>query len=344
MSLLRPVLLAALLGAAASARAGVGRAVEVALPGEATTFKTGSSPAVTFQLAPVAGLTAPGLAPALAVPLAPALQAPASLAPSALAPAAATLRPAALSAAVLPAPAAPVKTVDALRRTGAALTEAAPASADASREISNLFDGGGARTEEAASVSAAPGVSRAPALAPSTKHSSRRMPEGVKRAFQNSAVLGGGMAALSGALWAWTQSLVSAPTPAMFAVLAAPLLLVPFHFALVSGFWAGRYYAYPKLSPAARSAFETAWRAVAVSYPVAALAMVAAWFQIIGNDPAVLGVMGLPALVALGEVTHHFIYRVVPERAQDKGKPLSDWRSRVGGNIGQQLSRMRRKP
>jgi hypothetical protein len=333
--------LAALLGAAAPARAGVGRAVEVALPGEATTFKTGSSPAVTLQLAPVAGLTAPGLAPALAAPLAPALAAPVPLAPSALAPRAG---PAALNAAALPAPAAPVKTVDALRRTGAALTKAAPASADASREISNLFDGGGAPTADAAPASAAPGVSRGPALAPSTPRPARRMPEGVKRAFQNSAVLGGGMAALSGALYAWTQSLVSAPSPAMFSLLAAPLLLVPFHFALVSGFWAGRYYAYPKLSPAAKSAFEKAWRAVAVAYPVAALALVAAWFQVIGNNPAVLGVMGLPALVALGEVTHHFIYRVVPERAQDKGKPLTDWRSRVGGNIGQQLSRMRRKP
>ncbi|MBI2787857.1 MAG: hypothetical protein HYX59_04175 [Elusimicrobia bacterium] len=335
------VFLAALLGAAAPApaRAGVGRAVEVALPGEATTFKTGSSPAVTLQLTPVAGLTAPGLAPALAAPLAPALQAPTPLAPSALTPA-----PAALTAAALPAPAAPVKTVDALRRTGTALTEAAPASDGASREIANLFDGGGARAADPAGVTASPGVSRAPALAPSAPRPARRMPEGVKRAFQNSAVLGGGIAALSGALYAWTQSLVSAPSPAMFAVLAAPLLLVPFHFALVSGFWAGRYYAYPKLSPAAKSAFETAWRAVAVAYPVAALAMVAAWFQIIGSNPAVLAVMGLPALVALGEVTHHFIYRVVPERAQDKGKPLTDWRSRVGGNIGQQLRRMRRKP
>ena len=342
MSLLRPVLLAALLGAAPSARAGVGRAVEVALPGEATTFKTGASPAVTLQLTPVAGLTSPGLAPALAAPLAPTLLAPAPLAPSALTPA--TVRPAALTAAALPAPAAPVKTVDALRQTGAALTKAEPASAGASREISALFDGGGARAADAAEVSAAPGAARGPALAPSTPRPSRRMPDGVKRAFQNSAVLGGGMAALSGGLWAWTQSLVSAPSPAMFAVLAAPLLLVPFHFALVSGFWAGRYYAYPKLSPAAKSAFETAWRAVAVAYPVAALALVAAWFQIIGSNPAVLGVMGLPALVALGEVTHHFIYRVVPERAQDKGKPLTDWRSRVGGNIGQQLKRMRRKP
>ncbi len=337
MRLSRLFLLAALLGAAPSARAGVGRAVEVALPGEATAFKTGSSPAVTLQLAPVAGLSSPGLAPALAVPLAPSLQAPAPLAPSALA-------PTALNAAALPAPAAPVKAVDALRRTGAALTEAPPASAGASRAVSTLFDGGGARAADAASVSAAPGASRGPALAPATPRPARRMPEGVKRAFQNSAVLGGGMAAMSGALWAWTQSLVSAPTPAMFAVLAAPLLLVPFHFALVSGFWAGRYYAYPKLSPAAKSAFETAWRAVATAYPVAALGLVAAWYQIIGSNPAVLAVMGLPALVALGEVTHHFIYRVVPERAQDKGKPLTDWRSRVGGNIGQQLRRMRRKP
>ncbi|MEK7233381.1 MAG: hypothetical protein AAB268_06170 [Elusimicrobiota bacterium] len=53
--------------------------------------------------------------------------------------------------------------------------------------------------------------------------------------------------------------------------------------------------------------------------------------------------MGLPALVALGEVTHHFLYRVVPERAQDKKKSLLDWRDRRGGNIGAQLRRMRQK-
>ncbi|MCM2305784.1 MAG: hypothetical protein NDJ72_13870, partial [Elusimicrobia bacterium] len=218
------------------------------------------------------------------------------------------------------------------------------ASAEASREISALFDGAGAGADAAASVDAGPSSPRGPALAPSTPRPSRRMPEGVKRAFQNSAVLGGGMAALGGGLFAWTQSLLSAPTPAQFALLAAPLLLIPFHFALVSGFWAGRYYAYPKLSPAGKAAFETSWRALAVAYPVAALGMMAAWFQIVGNNPTMLALMGLPALVALGEVTHHFLYRVVPERAQDKGKPLTDWRSRAGGNIGQQLKRMRRKP
>lgn len=69
----------------------------------------------------------------------------------------------------------------------------------------------------------------------------------------------------------------------------------------------------------------------------------AAWTQLLGREPAMLAIMGLPLLVALGEVTHHFIYRVVPERAQDKGKPLTDWKSRLGGNIGQQLSRMRRR-
>lgn len=337
------LLLAALLGAAPSAHAGVGRAVEIALPGESPSLRTGSSPAITLQLTPVSGLAAPGLSPALAAaPLAPAALAPTPLGPSALA-----VQPAALSAAALPAPAAPAKPIDALRQTGAALTKAAPASDAASTEISALFDGGAARPAASAEVPAGPSAARGPALAPSSPsapRASKRMPDGVKRAFQNSAVLGGGMAALGTALFAWTQSLVSAPSPAQFALLAAPLLLVPFHFALVSGFWAGRYYAYPRLGPAGKSAFAAAWRALALAYPVAALALVAAWYQIIGHNPAVLAMMGLPALVALGEVTHHFVYRVVPERAQDKGKPFGDWRSRVGGNIGQQLRRMRRKP
>jgi hypothetical protein len=330
------VLLGALLACAApSARAGVGRAVEIAPPVESASFKTGSAPAITLQLSPVNSLSPLGLTPALA---------PAPLAPTLLAPSILTAKPAPVAAAPVPAAAAPAKPVDALRATGSALTRAAPASSESGQVLQGLFDGGGPKESPASAVDGSLAGARAPTLAPATPRPARRMPGGVKRAFQNSAVLGGGMAGLSGALYAWTQSLVSAPSPAQFALLAAPLLLIPFHFALVSGFWAGRYYSYPKLSPAAKNAFEAAWRAAAVAYPVAALAMIAAWFQIIGSNPAVLGVMGLPALVALGEVTHHFIYRVVPERAQDKGKPLTDWRSRIGGNIGQQLRRMRRKP
>lgn len=337
---LSPVLLAALLGAATSARAGVGRAVEISVPGESASFKAGGAPAVTLQLPAVGGLAAPLLSPALAAPLAPAPAAPVPLAASAMA-----LQPAPLAAAALPTPAAPARPVDALRQTGAALTKAAPASADASLAVSALFDGGGAKTGAAPSVDASPGAARGPAaLAPSTPRPARRMPEGVKRAFQNSAVLGGGMAALGGGLYAWTQNLVSAPAPAQFALLALPMLIVPLHFALVSGFWASRYYAYPKLSASGKRAFATAWRALAVAYPATALLALAAWFQLVGNNATMLALMGLPALVALGEITHHFLYRVVPERAQDKGKPLTDWRSRVGGNIGQQLSRMRNKP
>lgn len=335
---LSPILLAALLGAAASARAGVGRSVEINVPGESASFKTGAAPAVTLQLPAVGGLAAPALSPALAAPLAPAAAAPVPLAASALA-----RQPAPLSIAPLAAAAAPARPVDALRQTGAALSKAPPASADASLAISALFDGGGAKATAAPSVDAGPGASRGPALAPSTPRSAKRMPEGVKHAFQNSAVLGGGMAALGGGLYAWTQGLVSAPTPAQFALLALPMLIVPLHFALVSGFWAGRYYAYPKLSPSGKRAFETGWRALAVAYPATAMLALAAWFQLVGNNATMLALMGLPALVALGEITHHFLYRVVPERAQDKGKPLTDWRSRVGGNIGQQLGRMRRK-
>lgn len=325
MSPLRRLFAAALvLLSASAARAGVGRAVEVALPGESVSFKTGASPAISLQLAPVASLTPLSLAPALAAP---------SLTPQ---------------MPVFAAPAANVsvissaKPVDALIRTGAALGKSAPG--EGSAELAGLFDGGLSRASPAAAVDASVPARSGPALAPAAPRTARKMPEGVKRAFQNSAVLGGGMAAISGGLYAWTQQLASAPTPAQFALLALPLLIVPLHFALVSSFWASRYFAYPRLSPAAKSAFRTAWRAVSIAYPLAAVAALAAWFQFIGNNPTMLLLMGAPALVALGEITHHFLYRVVPERAKDKKKSMLDWRDRLGGNVGQQLSRMRAKP
>lgn len=334
MSPFQRVLLGALLACAApSARAGVGRAVEIAPPGESASFKTGSAPAVALQLSPMNGLAPMGLTPALApAPLAPALLAPSSLA----------AKPASVAAAPVPTAAAAAKPVDALRATGAALNKAAPASSESGQALQGLFDGGGPKESPAPSVDAAPSAARAPALAPATARPARRMPEGVKRAFQNSAVLGGGMAAMSAGLWAWTHTLTSAPSAAAFAVMAFPLLLIPLHFALVSGFWASRYYGYPKLSPAGKDAFQKAWRAFAVAYPAAALAALTVWLQAFGAQPALLALFGLPALVALGEVTHHFVYRLVPERAQDKGQPLTSWRSRLGGNIGQQLRRMKR--
>jgi len=271
------------------------------------------------------------LAPALAAPLSSPLLAPSIIA----------AQPVALAAALQPAPAKPV---DALRATGAALTKLAPASPEAASELKGLFDGGVKNGSPAIAADASLSIARAPALAPATPRPARRMPEGVKRAFQNSAVLGGGMAALSAGLFAWTQSMIGSVTPVQFGLFALPLLIIPLHFAFVSGFWAGRYYAYPRLSPAGKTAFRRAWLAVAALYPLAALTAIALWIQLIGTNPALLALMGLPALVALGEITHHFLYRVVPERAQDKGKPLSDWRGRLGGNIGQQLKRMRAKP
>jgi len=333
VSPLRRLFAAALvLLSASAARAGVGRAVEVALPGESASFKTGASPLVSLQLAPVATLTPLSLAPALSAP---------SLTPQMPIPSAIVAAPVALQAAI-PTGAPSAKPVDALIRTGAALGKSAPG--EGSAELASLFDGGLSRASPAAAVDASVPARSGPALAPAAPRSARKMPEGVKRAFQNSAVLGGGMAAISGGLYAWTQQLASAPTPAQFALLALPLLVVPLHFALVSSFWASRYFAYPRLSPAAKSAFRTAWRALAIAYPLAAMAALAAWFQFIGNNPTMLLLMGAPALVALGEITHHFLYRVVPERAKDKKKSMLDWRDRLGGNIGQQLSRMRAKP
>lgn len=336
MSPLRRLVAAALvLLSASAARAGVGRAVELAVPGESSSFKTGASPLVSLQLAPMAPLSPLGLAPALAPSAAPAANV------SVISALTAGAAPVTLQAAVpLGAPLA--KPVDALILTGAALTKAAPG--ESSGELTKLFDGENVRPSAAASVDGGVPTARGPALAPATPRPSRKMPEGVKRAFQNSAVLGGGMAAIGGGLYAWTQQLASAPTPAQFALLALPLLIVPLHFALVSSFWASRYFAYPRLSPAAKSAFQTTWRALSIAYPLAAVAALAAWFQFIGNNPTMLLLMGAPALVALSEITHHFVYRVVPERAKDKKKSMLDWRDRLGGNIGQQLSRMRAKP
>ena len=322
-----PLLLAAaLLGALApSARAGV---VEVSMPGESVSIKTGAAPAITLHLGALNGLTPLSLAPA--VPLAPALAAPTPLA----------VAPALVVAAPLAAAAIPDKPVDALRATGAALAKSAPASPEAAGELKGLFDGG-AVPKAAPAIALDAGSANAPALERSAPRPARRMPPGVARAFQNSAVLGGGMAALSGGLYAWTQQLASAPTPLQFALLALPMLMIPLHFALISSFWAGRYFAYPRVSPAAKTAFRRAWLAASVVYPLAATAALAAWFQLVGNNPTMLALMGLPALVALGEITHHFIYRVTAERKQDEKKPLLDWRGRAGGNIGQQLRRMK---
>ena len=65
------------------------------------------------------------------------------------------------------------------------------------------------------------------------------------------------MAALGGGMYAWATSMIPQMTVPQFALFTLPLLVIPLHFALVSGFWAGRYYAYPKLSPAGKSALWT---------------------------------------------------------------------------------------
>ncbi len=334
MSPFRRALIAALLVCASSpARAGTGRAVELSLPGETPSLKTGAAPSLALPLVPASGLLVPGLTPALA---------PAPPAPPLMTPSAVAAKPALIPVALTPASATPAKPVDALRATGAALTKTAAASPEAARELKGLFDGGVSQGDPAASVDASPSPRRGPALAPASPRSARPMPDGVKRAFQNSAVLGGGMAALTAGVWSWTQALTSAPSPAAFAVMALPMMIIPLHFALVAGFWASRYYRYPKMSPAGKNAFRSAWSALAAAYPAAALAALAAWLQAFGSQPALLLLFGAPALVALGEVTHHFVYRLVPETARDKGMALTDWRGRLGGNIGRQLRRMKR--
>ena len=309
------------------ARAGVGRVAEISLPSESPSLNTGYSPVINLQLDASASLAMPGLTPSLQ-----------PLAPSAI------ISPIAQPLARAPIQAATAKSVDALRLTGAALTKSAPASPAASQELGLLFDAGAAKAPGDSAVAASASDAIVPPLSTSRPAPFRRMPPGVAKAFQNSAVLGGGMAGLSAALWFWMQTLASPPSAAAFGVIMFPLLLIPFHFALVSSFWASRYYAYPKMNAAGKAAFRRTWQALARAYPAAALATMAFWLQTFGREPALMLLLGLPALVALGEVAHHFVYRAVSERAQDDGKSLLDWRSRLGGNIGQQLSRMRRKP
>jgi hypothetical protein len=329
--------LAALLFAS-FARAGVaGRVGETYVP-EGTSFKTGAAPAITLQMDPAAAVLAPSLTGALA---------PASLAPSVI-PAAAAAKPGAIAAIPNAAPAA-AKPIDALQKTGASLSKLEAASPAAAAELGGLYSGEGAKPASAEAVTAdAVPAAEAPAarswsLGPSRPAPAfgKRMPPGVKRAFQNSAVLGGGMAALSGALALWMRTLASPPNLETFAIVAFPLLLIPFHFALVSGFWASRYYGYPKLSETGKAVFKRAWQALSVLYPLAAVPALTLWALILGREPALALLFGMPFLVALGEVFHHFGYRLVSERKQDNGKSVLDWRSRLGGNIGQQLARMR---
>lgn len=324
--------LLAFLLAAAPARAGVGRAVEISLPGESVHTPAGA-PAITLQLNP-ANL-APSLSPAA---LTPALAAPSNLVPSALP--VVPLKPVAQPVALTPDKGAPVKAIDSLKVTGTALGAAKPESNGQTNALDALFTGGTARDGAPSVEIGDPGSSPPSALKPSTPSKSRKMPAGVAKAFGNSAVLGGGMAALSVGMWAMTGK----PALAAFALAGFPLVLIPFHFALVSAFWALRYYGYPRMSDSGKTAFRAAFTALSLAYPAVSVAALTAWLiAMAAASPAILALFGLPFLVALGEVTHHFIYRGPAERAQDKGKSILDWRSRLGGNIGQQLHRMRAK-
>lgn len=322
-----PLALAVLL--AAPALAGTARV-------ELVPVRTETAPTVTAL--PAGGLLAP-LSPALASPLAPTLgaaAAPALAAPVPLLAQAAAAKPDLANA----SPSA----AQALRGAGTELARSAAAGADAAPVLGALFDQGAARSPgaEVAAEPAAPSGARLERATPREK-TRRKMPEGVKRAFQNSAVLGGGMAALFGGLYAAVQSIAPQATLPQFALLALPVALIPLHFALVSAFWAGRYYAYPKLGAAGQTAFRRAWTALSLAYPLAAVAALGWWTQLMAGQPLLLLTMSLPLLVAAAEVFHHFIYRVQAERAQDKKKSIYDWRDRLGGNIGAQLRRMRAK-
>ncbi|MFI5344875.1 MAG: hypothetical protein ACHQ51_00730 [Elusimicrobiota bacterium] len=316
----------------------VGETVVAPVPGNMTSGVGASvaAPAASLAAGPAA-LAAPGafVAPSAAVapaPLAPALAAPAPLAAALVAP-----TPAAPAA-----PAAPMaalrdtgKKIDAARQHGDAA--AAPAALDA------MFEGSAAKAETAMIDGRVAALSaRLEKSSPRTSEG-RRMPPGVKIAFQKSLVMGGGMAALFAGLWPMLHAMAPSATFAQYAALAAPLAILPLHFALVSAFWAGRYYLYPKLGDSGKTAFRAAWSTLAPAYPVAALVGLGAWTALLAGQTALLALFGAPALLAAAEVIHHFVYRVTPERAQDKGKPLTDWRGRIGGNIGQQLKRMKRR-
>jgi hypothetical protein len=319
----------------------VGEAAVAPVPGNLVSGAGASvaAPAASLSAGPNV-LPAPGVlsAPSAAVspaPLAPALAAPAPLAAaSALAPAPVAAVPAAPLAALKDAG----LKLDAAKNAGDAAS--APAALDAMFENPAAKNGGGSMVD--ARVYAL--SQRLDASTGKTADAGRRMPPGVRVVFHKSLVMGGGMAALFAGLWPALHAAAPAATFAQYAAVALPLALLPLHFALVSGFWAGRYYLYPKLSDAGRAAFRTAWTAVAAVYPAAAFLSLGAWAALLAGQPSLLLFFSPVALLAVAELLHHFVYRVTPERAQDKGKSLLDWKSRAGGNIGQQLRRMGRRP
>lgn len=181
-----------------------------------------------------------------------------------------------------------------------------------------------------------------------------RIPAGVMDALAKAALVMPSMAALSWYVWH-----VAAPSLGFgtFAATFLPLPLLSLHFGLIGLFWAGRYFAYPKLGPAGRGAFLAVSEMLAVVYPLAALTALGFWTaSLFGAVPAalsgffipwtalfsaltpgaaafMLGLMGVIGLIALAEVVHHFVWRA----------PTKKDRGGVWGNLGQQLLRMRRK-
>jgi DNA polymerase-3 subunit gamma/tau len=334
------------LSSAAPLRAAAQNAVEAGVAPVPTNLVSGAGAVVA---APVPSLSAaPGLlaAPSIvaSAPLAPALSAPLPLAAPALMPAPAAA-PQAAPARVEAAPAAPLA---ALKDAGLKIDAGARArdAAAAPAALDALFERPGIKRADAPAVAGGESLQSSAhldAAAPRAAGAGRRMPAGVRAVFQKSAVMGGGMAALFAALWTQVHQIAPNATFAQFAALALPLALIPLHFALVSGFWAGRYYLYPRLSDSGKTAFRGAWSAAAAVYPPAALLALGAWGYLLAHQPTVLALSSPVALLAAAEVVHHFVYRVSSERRQDDGKPLLDWRSRAWGNVGQQLRRMRRR-
>lgn len=168
------------------------------------------------------------------------------------------------------------------------------------------------------------------------------VPEGVKDAFRKAAVMIGGPGALLAA--GWFHVAAAAPQLGFWVYAAAvlPLTLLPAHFALVAGFWGSWWWGYRKAGPSGRAAFRSLWTAAGRLYAGAALLALSGWSWLLAAHPMIF----LPLLVVLaftaGEVVHHFVYRLVPERKADQGKSVLDWRSRVGGNVGQSLRRLSR--
>lgn len=277
--------------------------------------------ALTPSLPQAAALSRPALPPAAV--LAPAAASPEAAAPTAL---------------------AAVQTAG--QRLDAARASPASASGEASA-VASLYGESARAPMSGFAVAGSPSAGSRPSglsrATPRTAPRAKALPPGVKDAFQKSVLMTGGMGSLLAGLWPTFHAAVPQLGLAGYAAALLPISLLVGHFLLVGGFWAGRYYLYPKLGAASQEVFARSWQAAARVYPAVALAGLGFWAKAASASPALLAMMALPAAFAAGEVLHHFVWRLVPERAQDKGKPLADADSRLGGNIGQALKRLRRR-